>query len=422
MNNKSEQTPLSSLAASLGNIALLDNEAASITFMVDLDDVEVVAQVREQMEDATQTIADLAESFKVVGQQQAIVIRANPNTASTKPFRLVAGERRYRAAKLNGWTKLEAKNAGDIDEERANLIQLIENIHRKDLTLVEIGKQVELQIKRLGSAEAAAKFFGKSESWVSKARNMAELPPATKALLTEGVLANREALAAVKFVETNDPEKAKTLVQAIKDNNAKGSGERVNTREMAEKAAIQTKKDIQRGTIPKPTSSTKPSKEDPNEPKQRGQTLSPKVDTTLPLDLGNNSAKPAFKPLVAVQNPPADKSAKALGRFATLKEGDDFIDRAIRYIDKNYFTEGRLDKQAVKEIAADGNCAGFISQELKQAHKLGTNTKKDAFAVSLRRQLRDKIFNEMGFKSMVMQAFCEGFAGVEFSDNLEDYQ
>ena len=69
-------------------------------FMVELDDIEIVDQVREQMEDDEQDLNGLGDSL-VKYQIQAIFLRIMP-AGHLKPYRPVAGERRYRAARLKG--------------------------------------------------------------------------------------------------------------------------------------------------------------------------------------------------------------------------------------------------------------------------------------------------------------------------------
>jgi ParB family chromosome partitioning protein len=188
--------------------------------MVRLDDIEIRAQVREEMEDDENSLADLGKSLRVE-QIQAIVLRPNP-AGSAKPFLLVAGERRVRAAKLEGLTELRARVKPMTDEE-ADEIQFAENIHRKNLTQIEEAKRVQRDLDQLGSVDAVLAKHRKGRPWLSKIMGMLTLPEQTKRLVAENISADVELITAVKSIEKADPEKAKALVDDLKATRGKAS-------------------------------------------------------------------------------------------------------------------------------------------------------------------------------------------------------
>ena len=103
-----------------------------LEFPVSLDDIEIVDQVREEFESDDQGLAELGDSLAKF-QIQAILLRLMP-AGHPKPYRLVAGERRVRAAKLKGASLVGAKLQGailtrasliDADLSGANLDQAI---------------------------------------------------------------------------------------------------------------------------------------------------------------------------------------------------------------------------------------------------------------------------------------------------------
>jgi len=100
--------------------------------MVNLDDVEIEAQVREEFEDEGNDLASLGKSLRK-RQLQAIVIRPN-REGRDKPYLLVAGERRMRAARLEGLPQLRARVV-EMDDQEAEDMQLAENIHRDGIGL-----------------------------------------------------------------------------------------------------------------------------------------------------------------------------------------------------------------------------------------------------------------------------------------------
>lgn len=78
-------------------------------------------------------ITQLAESLKHLGQLVPIIVNALPDGT----FRLVAGERRLRAAKEAGWTTIAAVEKKDLDELHLKELELEENLQRSDLTWQE---------------------------------------------------------------------------------------------------------------------------------------------------------------------------------------------------------------------------------------------------------------------------------------------
>lgn len=193
--------------------------------MVNLDDVEIEAQVREEFEDDENSLAELGRSLRL-RQLQAIVIRPN-RVGSDKPFLLVAGERRTRAARLEGLTQLRAR-VMDMTDEEAEDMQLAENIHRKNLTQIEEAKKIQRDLDRLGSVEAVLEKHHKSRAWLSKTLALLNLPEQAKRLVTENVSADVEVINTVKTIEKHDPEKAKELVDELKEKRGK-----VNARDKA---------------------------------------------------------------------------------------------------------------------------------------------------------------------------------------------
>jgi ParB family chromosome partitioning protein len=208
-------------------------------FLVDLDEIDVVDQIRTQMEDDEQDLIGLGESLAEY-QIQAILLRIMP-ADHPKPYRLVAGERRYRAARLVGLTQLRAK-AREMTDDEAEDLQWAENIHRKNLTQIEEAGKVQRDLDRLGSIEDVLKKYGKSRAWLSKTLALLHLPEQAKRLVAENVSADLEVIGTVRTVEKTDPEAARALVDNLKATRGKS-----NARELANAA-----KEKVRPSKPKP--------------------------------------------------------------------------------------------------------------------------------------------------------------------------
>jgi len=186
---------------------------------VNLDDIEVAAQIREEFEDEANKLADLGRSLREQ-QLQAIVIRPN-RPGSEKPYLLVAGERRYRAARMEGLTHLRA-SVKDFTDEQAEDAQFIENIHRKNLTQIEEAKKIERDLKKMSQDEVLAKYKI-NRTRLSKMLGLLNLPEQAKRLVTEDLSADVEVINAVRIIEKHDPEKAKDLVNDLKQSGGKAN-------------------------------------------------------------------------------------------------------------------------------------------------------------------------------------------------------
>jgi len=127
----------------------------------------------------------------------------------------VAGERRMRAARLEGLTQLRARVV-EMDDQEAEDMQLAENIHRKNLTQIEEAKKIQRDLDQLGDTDAVLEKHHKSRAWLSKMLALLTLPEQAKRLVTENVSADIEVINTVKTIEKVDPEAAKELVDDLK--------------------------------------------------------------------------------------------------------------------------------------------------------------------------------------------------------------
>ncbi|MCB4825427.1 ParB/RepB/Spo0J family partition protein [Roseicella aerolata] len=124
-------------------------------------------------------IAALAATMAEQGQLQPILLRRDPDQRGN--YVIVAGERRWRAARLNGWpTVLAIEHDGD-----AEVAALIENLQRVDLTAVEEARGLDRLIKGKGWTQVqAAEVLGKSKGEISATLRILTLPQ----LVLDGVL------------------------------------------------------------------------------------------------------------------------------------------------------------------------------------------------------------------------------------------
>lgn len=220
----------SSAAEGLGQgiDALFGDQAAQFS-MIDLEMIEVKAQIREEFEDGENTLADLAEHIKEFGVLQPILLRPTDSG-----YELIAGERRYRASKLAGLDQIPAF-IRELTDEQADDAQLAENIHRKNLTQIEEAKKIQRDLDALGGdVDALLAKHKKSRAWLSKLLSLLSLPEQTKRLLSENISADLEVINQVKTIEKIDPEAAGELVNDLAESRGKESA-RKKTEEVKKK-------------------------------------------------------------------------------------------------------------------------------------------------------------------------------------------
>lgn len=130
-----------------------------------------------------ESLSELAASIAQIGVLQPVLVRATDDG-----FQLIAGERRWRAAKLAGLTTVPAvvRVSDDISAvEEA----LVENLHRQDLTALEEAAAFLQLIEDFKlTHEDVAKRIGKSRSAVTNTLRLLGLPPEVQRLLADGKL------------------------------------------------------------------------------------------------------------------------------------------------------------------------------------------------------------------------------------------
>ena len=159
------------------------------------DLVPGVYQPRTHMDEGA--LYELAESIKAQGIMQPILVRQlddaqagahRPAGSSRAVFEIIAGERRFRAAKLAGLDSVPVlvRNVGN---EAAAAMALIENMQREDLNPLEEAQGLQRLIKEFGlTHEAAAQSVGRSRSAASNLMRLLNLADPVQALLMAGDL------------------------------------------------------------------------------------------------------------------------------------------------------------------------------------------------------------------------------------------
>ena len=126
----------------------------------------------------------LADSIASYGVLQPIIVRENEDSEGT--YEIIAGERRWRSAKMAGLSEIPAV-IFDGDDLRAAQVALIENIQREDLNPVEEAMGYGALIDKFGlTQDQVAKQVGKSRSAVTNMLRLLDLPEEALEMLRIG--------------------------------------------------------------------------------------------------------------------------------------------------------------------------------------------------------------------------------------------
>ena len=130
------------------------------------------------------SLAELAASIGEHGLLQPIAVRPQPMGG----YRIVAGERRWRACRMAGLTEVPVV-IRDVSDQEAMELALVENLQREDLDPVEEACGIRELMDRCGlTQEQAAQRLGKSRSALANSLRLLGLPPEALELLRSGAL------------------------------------------------------------------------------------------------------------------------------------------------------------------------------------------------------------------------------------------
>ena len=141
-------------------------------------------QPRTRMDEGA--LYELAESIKVQGIMQPILVRKLDNGKNAGKYEIIAGERRSRAAKLAGLNEVPVL-VRNVPNEAAAAMALIENIQREDLNPLEEAQGLNRLIKEFGlTHELAAQAVGRSRSAASNLLRLLNLADPVQTMLMAG--------------------------------------------------------------------------------------------------------------------------------------------------------------------------------------------------------------------------------------------
>ncbi|NMM81838.1 chromosome partitioning protein ParB [Acidovorax sp. SRB_14] len=141
-------------------------------------------QPRTRMDEGA--LYELAESIKAQGIMQPILVRRLAEGEHAGRYEIIAGERRFRAARIAGLASVPVL-VRDVPNESAAAMALIENIQREDLNPLEEAQGLSRLVKEFGlTHELAAQAVGRSRSAASNLLRLLNLADPVQTMLMAG--------------------------------------------------------------------------------------------------------------------------------------------------------------------------------------------------------------------------------------------
>ena len=159
-----------------------------------------------------ESIQLLADSITIHGVLQPIIVRENADYSGT--YEIIAGERRWRAAKMAGLSEMPVVVV-DGDDLKIAQIALVENVQRENLNPVEEAFAYQALVERFGlTQEQLSKEVGKSRSAIANMLRLIDLPDEVLSLLKDGKITSGHARA---ILGLDDDEQMVALAQKTYD-------------------------------------------------------------------------------------------------------------------------------------------------------------------------------------------------------------
>ncbi|RMF77078.1 MAG: ParB/RepB/Spo0J family partition protein [Acidobacteria bacterium] len=157
-----------------------------------------------------QGIEELAESIRERGILEPILVRP----AEDGMFEIIAGERRYRAARLAGLSLVPCVEV-DVDDQGSLEISLIENLQRRDLSVFEEAEAIGRLVDEFGyTHEQVARRLGRSRTSITELLSLNRMPAAVKEACRRADITTKSTL--MEIVRQESEQAMLELIEAIR--------------------------------------------------------------------------------------------------------------------------------------------------------------------------------------------------------------
>lgn len=215
MANLDNISRLSSLASLAQKTKKLGPEEPTDTRyrILQIDEIVSHEQVRKKFDG----LEELAASIRELGVQVPINVRDRDELGH---YVIIQGERRWRAAKMAGLTRMPAIVVQtEIDDPKRMLMQLTENLQRDDMLPIDIAKAFEELTETGLTASQIAKSLGRSHQYVSTYLQLNDLPPFLHVLASDGNIKDATTLVLLKRACEARPDVAQKVIYDALDEN-----------------------------------------------------------------------------------------------------------------------------------------------------------------------------------------------------------
>ncbi|MDO4811439.1 MAG: ParB/RepB/Spo0J family partition protein [Eubacteriales bacterium] len=195
------------LAALLGDDVMETKEEKNSLFL-SISQVESCASQPRKQFDAD-ALADLADSIREHGIIQPLTVRK----LQSGYYQIIAGERRWRAARMAGLQEVPAIVI-EADDRKAMELAMIENLQREDLNPIEEAEGYQVLMTQYNmTQEETAQRVGKSRSAVANALRLLNLCPPVRAMVEDGRLSNGHARTLLPLTPEAQEKAAATIIK-----------------------------------------------------------------------------------------------------------------------------------------------------------------------------------------------------------------
>lgn len=175
-------------------------------------------------------VIDLARSIAQSGLQQAIVVQPYTKVAG-KLYRIVMGHRRFQACIVNKMDTVKSTINPNLNDEQARILNLQENLQRKDLNLLQEARALEKFLIAGKTMKDIAKDLNVSSGWVQVRISLLELDEKLQNEAAAGVITQEH----IKdLVSIDDPEERYRVVREIKDRKERGEKSRIKIKDLTD--------------------------------------------------------------------------------------------------------------------------------------------------------------------------------------------
>ena len=195
------------LAALLGDDVMESGEEKNSLFLPISQVESCASQPRKQFD--ADALADLADSIREHGIIQPLTVRK----LQSGYYQIIAGERRWRAARMAGLSEVPAIVI-EADDRKAMELAMIENLQREDLNPIEEAEGYQMLISQYNmTQEETAQRVGKSRSAVANALRLLNLCPSVRAMVEDGRLSNGHARTLLPLAPEAQEKAAATIIK-----------------------------------------------------------------------------------------------------------------------------------------------------------------------------------------------------------------